>query len=210
MGGSQAYSQGFSCTNGVVATSGSETAGALTCSANFTLNGAQCLAKSCLILKNAGITTSGNYNIDPDLNASTATLSVYCDMATDGGGYTYYPVASGLATRQYTDNDSCKAVGLNMVIPRTKAHWLAMVARYDTSYFAAIPGIYNTVSSTSYTTCIMRDPTAYGSGCSGWRALDGGKWWLRDSTFSEPNGDYTAGGWLGGYTVDASTINGGQ
>lgn len=78
----------------MVATSGSETSGALTCSANFTLNGAQCLAKSCFILKGAGVSTSGNYSIDPDLNTSTAALTAYCDMTTDGGGYTYYPVAA--------------------------------------------------------------------------------------------------------------------
>ena len=27
--------------------------------------------------------------------------------------------------------------------------------------------------------------------CGGWRAHDGKDWWLRDSTYSEPNGDYS-------------------
>jgi len=134
----------------VVATSGSETAGALTCSANFTLNGAQCLAKSCLILKNAGITTSGNYNIDPDLNASTAALSVYCDMATDGGGYTFYPVSSGLTTSKYTDNDSCKSVGLHIFVPRTQAHLNKALADYNGYVIGSTVGVYG-LAAGSYT-----------------------------------------------------------
>jgi len=36
----------------------------------------------------------------------------------------------------------------------------------------------------------MRDPNYYGSGASDWKVKDDGRWWLRDSTYSEPNGDY--------------------
>jgi hypothetical protein len=38
------------------------------------------------------------------------------------------------------------------------------------------------------------------SGSSAHRVKDGGRWWLRDNTFSEPNGDYGPNGLLGGYT----------
>jgi hypothetical protein len=30
-----------------------------------------------------------------------------------------------------------------------------------------------------------------------WGVKDGGRWWLRDTTFSEPNGDYDLNGLLG-------------
>ena len=43
----------------------------------------------------------------------------------------------------------------------------------------------------------MRDPRFYGTGTEDWRTGDGGRWWLRNSTFGEPNGDYAARAWLG-------------
>jgi hypothetical protein len=33
---------------------------------------------------------------------------VFCDMETDGGGYTYYPVKNGIATGGSGDWDSCQ------------------------------------------------------------------------------------------------------
>lgn len=150
LGGNQAYSQNFSCTNGVVATNGSETAGAVTCSTNFVLNGAQCLANSCLTLKNAGISTSGTYVIDTDGAGAISPISVTCDMATDGGGYTFYPVNSGLVTSKYTDNDSCKAVGLHIFVPRTQAHLNKALTDYNGYVINSTVGIYG-LAAGSYT-----------------------------------------------------------
>ena len=75
-----------------------------------------------------------------------------------------------------------------------------------------MPGIYSTVGGKNYAGlgCVMRDPVKYGSGCPDWRAIDGGTWWIRDTPFSEPNGDYTAGYWIGGYGVSTATIEAGQ
>jgi hypothetical protein len=42
----------------------------------------------------------------------------------------------------------------------------------------------------------MRDPRYYGSGAEDWKVPDGGRWWARDTTFTEPNGDYLNFGFL--------------
>lgn len=53
----------------------------------------------------------------------------------------------------------------------------------------------------------MRDPTRFGSGCTDWQALDGKQWWIRDTVFTEPNGDYTAGCWLALYAgITSATV----
>jgi hypothetical protein len=51
--------------------------------------------KSCKVIKELdSIAADGYYGIDPDGSGSAAPLEVYCDMTTDGGGYTYYAVDS--------------------------------------------------------------------------------------------------------------------
>ena len=38
-----------------------------------------------------------------------------------------------------------------------------------------------------------------------WRATDNGRWWLRSTSYSEPNGDYTANCLMGGGSVTSAT-----
>jgi hypothetical protein len=67
------------------------------------------------------------------------------------------------------------------------------------TYFAAVPGVYKPVGGA--TPCaggsagIMNSDACQGV-TNGWRALDGGKWWLRSSAYSEPNGNYDANSYL--------------
>lgn len=152
---------------------------------------------SCKAIKDAmPSATDGDYTIDPDGGGSAAPLTVFCDMTTDGGGYTYYPIKSGgISTTRYDQQNSCTAVGLKMVVARTKAHMTAMWSKYGASYFATVPGVYG-LAAGNYTSCVMNSKnTTCGAN---WRAIDGGAWWARDTTYGEPNGDYTPGCWLGG------------
>ena len=53
---------------------------------------------SCTAWRDSGATESGIYLIDPDGDAGEPALSVYCDMATDGGGWTrvfHHDIADG-------------------------------------------------------------------------------------------------------------------
>ena len=145
--------------------------------------------------------TTGNYTIDPDGTGSFGALTVHCDMTTDGGGYTMLNVDSGINTFRSTDHNSCRAMGLNMVVPRTKEHWRSLLNRYGTSYFNTIPGISKPSSGGNYTGFAMRSGSV-----PDWRALDGGSWFIRDSPYSEPNGDYEANCWLLMYNFDVNNI----
>ena len=133
-------------------------------------------------------------------------IQVGCDMTTEGGGYTYFPVDAGKTTFKYTEDNTCKDYGLDIVFPRSKEQWTWMLTKYGNSYFSTIPGVYKTNDGGNYTGCAMRHPGSYGSGCADWRVGDGGRWWMRDSTYSEPNGDYQNNCWLSMYNWDPSNI----
>lgn len=185
---------GGSCADGIAS---------FTCTCANGFSGATCnvYPPSCAAIKaaNAGA-GDGDFVIDPDGAGPLGTLTVFCDMTTDGGGYTYYPVTGAIATTSYSEANSCTALGLQMVIPRTEAHLNAMWTKYGSGYFATVPGVYG-LAAGNYTTCAMNssDPT-----CGvNWRSLDGGPWFARDQALSEPNGDYTPGVWLSASSLDS-------
>jgi hypothetical protein len=139
-------------------------------------------------------------------------LQMWVDMDQEGGGYDFYAfIGNGNSVRQQNTANSGTALGLDIVMPRSKEHWIAMsdfvrnatgrspgLGTYS-NYFHTTYGVYNPNSGGNYTNQIMRSPVAYGSGSSSHRVKDGGRWWLRDNTFSEPNGDYTGNHFYGGY-----------
>lgn len=161
---------------------------------------------------------SGHYWIQS--NSMPNPLQMYVDMTTEGGGYDYYIVSSGTSIGSVNGTHSGKVLGLDLIYPRSKQHWLSMQAFVNTTadtnlnnYFNStgasghVGAVYRTTTNTAgtsagvYTSQIMRDPNYYGTGAYDWRVPDGGRWWLRDTTFTEPNGDYTAYNFLGGYTL---------
>jgi hypothetical protein len=149
--------------------------------------------------------TSGRYYID----AGAGAVQVWCDMTADGGGYTYYGCAGCTTVSSATASSGCAAKGMQMVIPRTYNHWVSMFA-YVTlasasgglgstigNYFVVVPGIYKPTGGQSDCALGAGYMTSTSCAASGWRSLDNGVWWLRNSTYSEPNGDYTAFGFWG-------------
>jgi hypothetical protein len=62
----------------------------------------------------------------------------------------------------------------------------------------------------NYTGTVMRSSIYYVSGTSDWRVPDDGRWFIRDTTYGEPNGDYTAnaflGTWQGRLSADGTVL----
>ena len=143
-------------------------------------------------------------------------LQMYVDMTEDGGGYDFYFITTGPSVSTVTATNGGTALGLDIVMPRSKNHWKAMSnavlsaisankaggASYA-NYFLTAYGVYRTTDAGNgngnYTSKIMRH-SSYGgtTNASDWRVKDGGRWWLRDDTYGEPNGDYGLNGLLGG------------
>jgi hypothetical protein len=168
------------------------------------------------LAQNFPTSPSGWYWIKPA--GQTNAIQMYVDMTEEGGGYDFYFITAGPSISTVNAADwGGKSLGLDLVMPRSPQHWRAMAnavnaaitsnpSTYGSSfsnYFQTAYGVYNT-SAGNYTTYIMRDPTYYGtSGAStnlpanSYRVKDGGRWWLRNTTYGEPNGDYGANGLLG-------------
>jgi hypothetical protein len=142
-------------------------------------------------------------------------LEMYVDKTEDGGGYDFYIITAGPAVTLITQNNGGTPLGLDLVMPRSKGHWKAMsnavlaaIAANKNgggnyaSFFQTTYGVYrNTFAGNgngNYTSKIMRH-SSYGgtTNAPDWRVKDGGRWWLRDNTHGEPNGDYTDNGFLG-------------
>ena len=148
------------------------------------------------------------------MTAANATAKeMYVDMVEDGGGYDFYFITNGPSVSTVTETNGGTDLGLDLVMPRSKGHWKAMsnavlaaIAAGKAGggqyfeYFKTTYGIYRNTPAgwMSYTSKIMRHESYGGTtNASDWRVKDGGRWWLRDATHSEPSGDYTLNALLG-------------
>jgi hypothetical protein len=109
-------------------------------------------------------------------------------------------------TSRATDENTCQKFGMNIVIPRSEMHWKILLDRYDKTYFSVVPGIYKETDGNSVEVPMNSDAMT-ATGENGYRALDGGKWWLRDDMFSQPDNNYAQFAWLGILNItDTSNI----
>ncbi len=158
------------------------------------------VAASCKEIKmNNASATDWNYTIQPLM--WSVPINVYCDMTTDWWWYTFYPIESWLSTYRSTDNNSCKNLWMDIFIPRTKSHFSAALTKYWSTYFVTVPWITKPSDWWSYVSVAMNSITAPDR-----KALDWWRWWLRDTTYSEPNWDYTRDCRLAMYWYDPNNL----
>lgn len=132
----------------------------------------------------------------------TQAVEMYVDTTEDGGGYDFY-ATRGSGPSFSNINSDPNTFGLKLFMPRSKYAWRAAskaVAAMDGgnfgSYWSTCYAVYKTGGGGNYTGCNMRSGQYGGNNCGSWRTTDGGKWWLRDSSFGEPNGDYNGNTFL--------------
>ena len=139
-------------------------------------------------------------------------LQMYVNFTADGGGYDFYRFTSATSIDYVFKDHGARSLGLDIFYPRSKSHWVAIydfVVNINTSTVAndikTAGAIYRDKTSApngtggysaNYASYIMRDPRYYAGGAPDWQVPDGGKWFLRDTTYIEPNGDYYFYGFL--------------
>lgn len=147
-------------------------------------------------------------------------LQMYVDKTEDGGGYDFYPITAGPSVSAVNVNNGGTALGLDLVYPRSKNHWKAMsnavlstiatnrnASGTYNDFFLTTYGVYRSTANGSgnggnYNGKIMRSAEYGGTNnAADWQVKDGGMWWLRDASYTEPNGDYGLYGLLGGVAL---------
>ncbi len=123
-------------------------------------------------------------------------FEVYCDMTTDGGGYSYLKVNDAVSYAPAAET-YCNQYGMHLFVPRSEAH-------KDASYAIAMDGNIGPDANQRYMRILAIYPQQNGATCSNqvmqssnnncnWQAhdaADGGTFWVHDRTnISEPNGD---------------------
>ena len=141
-------------------------------------------------------------------------LQMYVDTTYDGGGYDFYATkGSGPSVSYITDNHAGVSLGLGMWEGRSRNCWLAACNAVNSldsgnfnSYWEGVGHVYKPNGGGNYTGCIMRSSYYGGNNCSDWRVATGNRWWIRDSTHSEPNGDYSGNGFQRIYSGNRPSV----
>ena len=133
---------------------------------------------------------------------------MWVDFEQDGGGYDFMAIHEGFSGTRVDDDHSGRALGLDIFYPRSRGFWIALKnfvlnvigARYMREYLGTAGAVYRDTETYgnggNYTRVPMRDPRYFGRGAPDWKVPDGGPWWIRNTPYSEPNGNYPMRGYL--------------
>jgi cysteine-rich repeat protein len=138
---------------------------------------------------------TGIYEILPDVQGIDESVQVWCDMETDGGGYTFLKVdvaqfPNSPAYSAAIAEAECAKYGLHLFVPRSPDHAAAAydfavkqnlapvgggIVPADPSYMTIL-GIYPVMTGQS---CV--DQPLNSDACPQWRAGDDGPFWVTDT-----------------------------
>ncbi|MFO7563535.1 MAG: fibrinogen-like YCDxxxxGGGW domain-containing protein [Enhygromyxa sp.] len=149
---------------------------------------------SCLtLLEYEDSLTNGAYLVKPD-GYNGQPFEVWCDMETDGGGYTFLKIDAGSEHFAPQAETVCADHGMQLWIPRSLAHRTSgwEIAHDDniggsaTALYMRILGVYPNFNGAQ-----CRDqPLNSGNPNCNWSASDNGPFFVHDVNYiSEPNGD---------------------
>ncbi len=125
---------------------------------------------------------SGKYFIDADGPGPQPTVEAWCDFTTDGGGYTWVKVDdAALGTNQDDYAAKCAKYGMEIIVPRTKAHAMAIQAQLGEQ-----PPIVNVFPNSNGATGLNNwHATCQGKNCAFWVSSTNNAY----CAGNEPNGD---------------------
>jgi len=157
-------------------------------------------------LYNAGDTVNAGcqqYQIIPSGRGGQSQYSIYvCGSNYDGGGFDMYLCQGCAGFNYFTQGNSCGGQNLSIWAPRSQPCWQAAQSIWGWTTGTGNGGltyVYKPNGGGNYTGGPFRQGNYYGSGYNDWQVIDGGRWWVRNSNHSEPNGDYDGYGGLGMY-----------
>lgn len=136
---------------------------------------------------------SGPYRVWPTALGGAIDLDVYCDMTTDGGGYSYMKVDTEVPNASDKGAKSaemlCNKYGMHLLVPRTQAHLQSAYAFAVADNLPPIGGGVITKGA-EYLSILAVYPSAFGATCDGkglnsadcplWRAWDEQRFWVTD------------------------------
>lgn len=164
---------------------------------------------SCAQYKKAGIITKEGVYDKKIVSKGGKIIDVFCVIEGKNAHTMFSCTGLGDSCRSFryiTDANSCRSFENNQnkytVSPfRSRKHFELVYRSKGQSFinrWTGVPAVHKPRGGGRYTNCNMRH-SAYGGGsCGQWKAPDGKLWWLRDSTYGEPNGDYGANCNMGG------------
>jgi cysteine-rich repeat protein len=150
---------------------------------------------------------SGNYRIWPTALGGGIDLNVYCDMETDGGGYTFLKVDTEIVNASDKGAKAaeaiCKAYGMHLFVPRTAGH---VASAYAVATGENVPPVGGgmVAKGAEYMAILAIYPGMVGATCEGkglnsmdcpmWQAWDQQQFWVTDKAIlGEPSEDHCLG-----------------
>lgn len=165
-------------------------------------------AQSCLQIQEVlPAATTGIYRLWPPALGGEGSVVAWCDMDTDGGGYTFLKVDTEFGNESDKGakkaDELCKKYGMRLLVTRTPEHTVAAYKFATTSNLSPIGG-GNLNSGVDYLAMLAIYPISPGATCGtgalnsaecpGWRAGDDMPFWVSSTQYADqPDAEHCAG-----------------